>query len=60
MSTPQPFYGMTLKVIPDSDERWENVEPLTVLGDNNVAYVRESEWPVIRAAIIKATKLDPR
>lgn len=37
--------------IPDDDERWKGVAPMTVLGDGREAYVRESEWPTIREAL---------
>lgn len=59
MNIAESLGGIRLIVVPDSDERWQNVEPMTVLGDGRDAYVKASEWPEIREAIIKATEPKP-
>lgn len=49
---PDPLTGMEFRTIPDDDERWKNVGKLTALVDEPVVYVRISEWPTIKAALI--------
>ena len=46
--------GMRLISIPDDDERWKEVAPFTVLGNERDIYVRESEYPTVRDAIDQA------